>query len=183
MDLTVLLTIVSVIAAVVAVVIAYLTFHYQFPNQAKRILRISAIALVVALILTTVAIFVAAPIQFDEFPLKDANSQPFQVVSGPGNAIWFTDPGKNEIGVINGSGRPREFGAQNLNAGLSGIVVGPDGNLWVTESRVAKIEVFSPGGFSLKTIATPDPLSAPRLITVGPNKTIWFTDPGSHGIG
>jgi virginiamycin B lyase len=182
-DLTVLLAVVSLIAAVVAVVIAYLTFHYQFPDQAKRILRISAIALIAALVLTTAAIFIAAPIRFDEFPLKDANSQPFQVVSGPANAIWFTDPAKDSVGVINGSGRSREFGSQQYDGGLNGIVVGPDGNLWVTESRAHKIEVFSPGGFSLKTIDLPDPSGAPRLIAVGPDKTIWFTDSYTHRLG
>jgi virginiamycin B lyase len=188
MDLTVLLTAVSVIAAVVAVAIAYLTFRYQFPDQAKRILRISAIALIVALVLTTAAIFIAAPTHFDEFSLADANGQPFigqpfQIVSGPNNAIYFTASAKPSIGVINGSGQSREFGSQQDEGGLSGITVGPDGNLWVAELHAHKIEVFSPGGYSLKTIDIPDPSSAPLLITVGPDKTVWFTDSYTHRIG
>ena len=61
MDLAVILTVVSVIVAVVALIIAYLTFRVQYPDHAKRALRISAIGLIAALILATIVLFVASP--------------------------------------------------------------------------------------------------------------------------
>jgi streptogramin lyase len=62
-----------------------------------------------------------------------------------------------------------------------GVVEGPDGNIWFTESGTSKIGKITPAG----TI-TEYPLPAnsePRSITAGPDGKLWFTESASSKIG
>jgi virginiamycin B lyase len=50
-------------------------------------------------------------------------------------------------------------------------VAGPDGNLWFTEARGARIGRITPAG-TITEIPTPP---HPSHITVGPDGNLWFT--------
>ena len=67
-------------------------------------------------------------------------------------------------------------------ANLQGIVAGPDGNLWFTESSSGKIaRVTTSGTVTEFKVTTPG--SSPTAITAGPANTLWFIDNGSHDLG
>jgi len=64
----------------------------------------------------------------------------------------------------------------------TGITLGPDGNLWFTESNGNKIGRLSPrGGF--KEYPLPAPNSMPIGITTGPDGNLWFTERYGDQIG
>lgn len=62
------------------------------------------------------------------------------------------------------------------------IALGPDGNLWFTETGTNKIGRVTPtGGFTEFSIPTPG--SQPHAITTGPDGNLWFTEAGAGKIG
>ncbi len=78
----------------------------------------------------------------------------------------------------------REFSIPAV-IGASGIVTGPDGNLWFTESSANKIGQITPAGvytgFPVPVLGFQG--SHPQGITVGPDHALWFTDTFSNQIG
>jgi streptogramin lyase len=62
------------------------------------------------------------------------------------------------------------------------ITVGPDGNIWFTESALNRIGSMTLDG-QITEYDVPTPNSQPELITAGPDGNIWFTEPGSGQIG
>ncbi len=73
--------------------------------------------------------------------------------------------------------------------GLFGITVGPDGNLWFTESIANRIGRLAPTNdlnqrlTAFKEYDPPTPKSAPLFITTGPDGNLWFTEFGANRIG
>ena len=69
------------------------------------------------------------------------------------------------------------------NGRPTGIATGPDGNVWVTESRAHKIARITPAGvvteFSDGIGAGAEPVS----IAAGLDDTLWFADSGRSSIG
>jgi streptogramin lyase len=66
-------------------------------------------------------------------------------------------------------------------SGPVGIAAGPDGNLWVTESKTSKIARVTTAGV-VTEYALPSG-SAPRGIVAGPDGNLWFTENGTGKIG
>ena len=70
------------------------------------------------------------------------------------------------------------------NAGLQGIVTGPDGALWITQSltgsRVSNnvIRLTTSGQTKTFTVG-----AGPSEICVGPDKALWFTELDGGAIG
>ena len=63
------------------------------------------------------------------------------------NSVWFADAGRNVIGrIVTTTGFIQTFRVAIANAGLAGIALGQDGNLWFTESNANKIGRFNPAG-------------------------------------
>jgi streptogramin lyase len=80
--------------------------------------------------------------------------------------------------------RPRltEFPLPTATARPYGIVAGPNGALWFTESAGNKIGELSPGG-RFREFDLPIEGSNPEDITVGPDGSLWFTETGANLIG
>ena len=76
------------------------------------------------------------------------------------------------VQINTATGAMKEFQLENATDGPGNIAVGPDGNLWFTES-------YGVGMFNLKTFATSvystDGIS-PYSIAKGPDGALWFTD-------
>jgi virginiamycin B lyase len=67
-------------------------------------------------------------------------AQPFGIVAGVDNAMWFVDRGTNTVGEISlTSHAVTTFPIPTPNAGSQEIVTGPDGSLWFTENASGKI--------------------------------------------
>jgi virginiamycin B lyase len=62
------------------------------------------------------------------------------------------------------------------------ITLGPDGNLWFTETTASKIGKITPAGV-VTEFALPSQGSLPSGITSGPDGALWFTEPGSAKVG
>jgi virginiamycin B lyase len=83
---------------------------------------------------------------------------------------------------------PMEDGGSFTSFGINinqpyGITVGPDGNIWFTESGGGPgIGRITPSGI-LTEFSTPTPSSEPGVITSGPDGALWFTQSGAKQIG
>jgi streptogramin lyase len=92
-----------------------------------------------------------------DFPMPTittAHSGPFDIVTGPDGNLWFTErlwfglyDVSNEIakiGRMTPAGEVTEFSLSYPGVALEYIVVGPDGNLWFTESNNGSIGRINP---------------------------------------
>jgi streptogramin lyase len=129
------------------------------------------------------------------------------IVSGPDGNLWFTDPGDNQVDRVTPGGQITQFslpvhnvvsmgdGGSTGNGGPvtdpiltpddpspDDIVVGPDGNLWFTESGVDRIGRITPGG-TITEFTTPTADSNPTGIAVGSDGNLWFAESGTSDIG
>ncbi|CAB5036466.1 MAG: hypothetical protein F2911_08240 [Actinobacteria bacterium] len=101
-------------------------------------------------------------------------------------ALWFTQ-GAASIGRFDPAqyaavGNGTTFYATTGSAGgLGGVVAGPDGNIWFTESDADIVARINPDGSALTEFPLPAS-SQPFHITVGPDSALWFTEYAS-GLG
>jgi sugar lactone lactonase YvrE len=70
-------------------------------------------------------------------------------VSGDGSTLYITDPDRNRVSVLNlTDGSTEYFGATGSDEGqflgMSGIALGPDGNIYVLDRRNNRVQVFAP---------------------------------------
>ena len=108
-----------------------------------------------------------------------------QLTAGPGNAVWFTDSGLNEIGRVAADGTVHYYPIPTAKAGLAGIAPASDGALWFTESTADKIGRIATDG-TVTEYAIPTANADPMGITAGPvgaciPQTIYFTEKNALG--
>jgi virginiamycin B lyase len=103
--------------------------------------------------------------------------------------VWFASneqPGTARIGTISSTGAITELARVATRTYISGIVGGPDGNLWVTQDStywgdsVAKVNTAGWGTFTNYKLPAG---SNPQSITVGPDSNLWFTEANTNQIG
>jgi streptogramin lyase len=67
------------------------------------------------------------------------------------------------------------------DAAPTGIVTGPDGNLWIIQSGGTKaVDTIAPSG--VMTASRPVSTANPRDLAVGPEGNLWFTSGGPNGV-
>lgn len=109
---------------------------------------------------------------------------PGYIVAGPAGNLWFTEHfapsgGSVEtasvIDEITPNGKiVNQFDARTDAGIISGLAVGPDGNLWYTDPIGNNVERLTPAG----TVTT-YPLAngtGPGNIAPGPDEDLWFTE-------
>jgi streptogramin lyase len=74
-----------------------------------------------------------------------------------------------------GSGTFTEYTIPTASSSPWDIALGPDGNLWFTESAANQIGRLSTGG-GITEFAIPTTGSGPKGITAGPDGNVWFTE-------
>jgi len=125
------------------------------------------------------------------YPLSSKDAVPDYIAVGPDGALWFTELKAGKIGRIDLRGRiteraayvPRGRATALEPAGIrsthpTGIVAGPDGNLWFTEQEGFLVRL------STTWRQTPYLLpgrSFPSQIVVGADKALWIAD-GDGGV-
>jgi virginiamycin B lyase len=102
----------------------------------------------------------------------------WSVTLGADGNLWAVgDVGgsRNNVARISTSGSATLFPLPSgaTESGAHQIIVGPDGNLWATETSQKKIARITTGGFITEFPAGP---GFPTGLTVGPDGAIWFTD-------
>lgn len=116
------------------------------------------------------------------FALPTTFSRPSNIITGPDQALWFTEAGK--IGRLSTSGALREF---PLPAGhtASSLTNGPDGALWFTEPAASAIGRISIAG-AIREFIVPGACqsgyscpTAPRPIGIvtGSDHALWIIEP------
>ncbi len=126
---------------------------------------------------------------FTEYAMTNPNAEPDVITSGPDGALWFTTgniaaggagcTGDNAIGRITTAGNITEFTAGiSPCAVATGIVTGPDNNLWFTEfnaNRIANITVTGTVHEFAPICSPCDPADPTNLsiITTASSK-LWF---------
>lgn len=139
---------------------------------------------------------------FTEFPTPNGGKEFLRGITvGPDGALWFTDSGScvndncdylvnGRIGRITVTGQVTIYPVPVPKADPWNITLGPDGNLWFTEtgdyfnpdsSNYAAIGRITPSG-RLTEFLLPSG-SGPNGITVGPDGALWFTENGTSKIG
>lgn len=113
----------------------------------------------------------------------NATSTISSVVVGPDNKIWYAGGDVIErmstTGVI---GAGNTFTLPPGNSGIYGMTLGPDGNLWFTQSSPAAVGRLTPGG-TFTIFPTPTPASLPFGIAPGPDGQVWFVERNGDRIG
>jgi streptogramin lyase len=69
-----------------------------------------------------------------------------------------------------------EFGTPSSNSGPASIAMGPDGNVWFTESSADNIGQLTPSKVPVFNYEFPDISGQPEFITGGPDGNLWFTE-------
>jgi streptogramin lyase len=64
-----------------------------------------------------------------------------------------------------------------------GITVGPDGNVWFTETQGNQIGMMNPTTHAIAEFPIPTASSSPTGITAGPDGNLWFTEAAGNQIG
>lgn len=124
-------------------------------------------------------------VKMTEYQLA-AGTGPVFISEGPGNAMWFGEPGTypsytfNAIGRISTSNaKIQSFVIPTAQCGLSAVIEGYDGAIWFTEYQTAKIGRMTPSGVLTNEYATPK--MNPVNLVKGPDGALWFTDQQKHG--
>jgi hypothetical protein len=83
---------------------------------------------------------------FTEYGVASSGSQPYEIVTGPDGALWFTQFGSNQIGRMTTTGLLVEYTVTTANSEPAGLTVGPDDNIWFAEYNADKIGTALTGG-------------------------------------
>ena len=106
---------------------------------------------------------------------------PWDIVSGPDGALWFTEQDGNKLGRITTAGAVTEYALPTPGALPRGLTVGPDGALWVAEYGADQIARVTVEG-KVTEFPLPD-ASTPSDVASGPDRGVWFTETGTDKIG
>ena len=64
-----------------------------------------------------------------------------------------------------------------------GLVLGPDGKMYLAEFGKNTIGRIDPADGSLKEFTLPDSMSRPRRLIVDPSGIVWYSDYHQHRLG
>jgi len=115
-------------------------------------------------------------------PAPKKNSGLIGITADSHNDIWITEGNDGYVDRIDpATNKYRRFQVPTASPSLSAITLGPDGNLWFTETFAAKVGRITPAGV-ITEFALP-PSSGPLDITAGPDGNLWYTDTFQYEIG
>jgi hypothetical protein len=104
-----------------------------------------------------------------------------------GNDMYVAAPEENVLRrfAATPGARPVEGFTVSLPAGSgpNRMVLGPDGNLWITMSGANAIDRFNLSTAARTRFALPPGVKTPHDITVGPDGALWFTEYAGNAIG
>ena len=120
----------------------------------------------------------AAPVYFD----VPRGSHPHDVAAAPGGPVYYTAQATGKLGVLDpNSGKVEEI-ALGPHSAPHGVIVGPDGTVWITDGGQNAILRFDPKTRSIKVWPLPREAGNANLNTPTLDKSgrVWFT--GQSGI-
>jgi DNA-binding beta-propeller fold protein YncE len=114
-------------------------------------------------------------------------SQKIVAVASSGERVYAIDERTGELHVFEEGGKllRTAAGAGDLS-GPKGLAVGPDGNVFVADTKNSRVQVFDPDGKHLRTVGTkgsaPGELSRPVSVAVGADGRVFVSDTGNHRV-
>lgn len=123
-----------------------------------------------------------------EFAVPGVGAYP-TAIAAVGSSVWFASADSAataRLGTISPGGTITLLATGATRTTITGIVGGPDGNLWVTQvssywgDGVAKVVTVGWGKFTNYRLPS---AAGPQSITVGPDNNLWFTESGASKIG
>ncbi|MDQ6777836.1 MAG: hypothetical protein M3071_16855, partial [Actinomycetota bacterium] len=146
------------------------------PTPARR-RRLIAATILGAIVTLSCATALAARLETFAAGIP-SEAYPTGVVSH-GGAVFFAEPGVDEIGRVTASGVVTQIAAPG---GPTWLTVGPDGALWYSGTEHGTIGRI--GRTHAVTEYTVLPAaSMPAQIVSGPDGALWFADNGTDAIG
>jgi virginiamycin B lyase len=106
---------------------------------------------------------------------------PSYLAFGPRGALWFTEPGGNEIAQVNSAGELTQYPLQaQTNNDPENIIDVPGDSMWFTGLGVIG-RIAADGSVHLwHETVTGDGVWLPDALTVGPAGAIWYTEDSGH---
>jgi len=125
-----------------------------------------------------------------EFAVPGTGAFPTAITTDANGKVWIAlnqQPNLARIGSISSTGVITLVPTAASQTMITGIVKGPDGNLWATQvssywgDSVARINTAGWGTFTNYRLANRS--AGPQHITVGPDDSLWFTEANAAKIG
>lgn len=105
------------------------------------------------------------------------------LTAGPANSIWFTETCSSAAYLVQMSTGADEglYAEYPIDfASNYGVVVGPDGNLWLAESRYGNFGEFTWPAAVYSEFAPLHADPGTPWLTVGPDNNLWMPEPDYH---
>ena len=112
-----------------------------------------------------------------EFPIPVSESLPESVTVGSDGNLWYSAVNTNCLGTFNLA--THAFTQFVVLGAVAGIVAGPDGNVWFTESADSNnldIGCINPTTDVIEEYPGSLPVYRPYGLTTGPDGNLWFTE-------
>jgi len=110
-----------------------------------------------------------------EYPLPAETANPHTPLWADG-AIWYTDASNNRYGRLDPvTGDVRHFTCKTDNSVPYGIVLAPDGHIWIAllgTDKLARVDTATGSMIEFQLPAG----ARPRRLAVGAGGTVWYTD-------
>jgi streptogramin lyase len=121
-----------------------------------------------------------------EYPSPNVNTTLDRIAPGPcGGGLWFTEEDFNQVGQITTSGVITEYPVPTEGSEPQGITLGPDGNVWFTESSTSQLGRVDDLFFHILCVSNiAGNVFLPGTIKGGQGRPVgWLMlNPGTHGI-
>ncbi len=130
----------------------------------------------------SISLFVRAEVSIQHYPVP-AGAHPHDVAPDPkGGVVWYTAQHQGALGMLDPvTGKTKHIA---LGAGSSphGVIVGPDGAPWITDSGLNAIIRVDPVSFAIKSYPLPQDSGYANLNTAAfdGKGILWFT--GQSGM-
>lgn len=106
---------------------------------------------------------------------------PSYLAFGPHGALWFTEPGGNEIAQVTAAGELTQYPLQaHTNNDPQDIIDVPDGSMWFTGLGVIGRIATDGSVYVWHETVTGDGVWLPDALTAGPAGAIWYTEDSGH---
>lgn len=151
----------------------------------RRLAALGAVAAVLVLTVLAASLFAyfgsspsavptprPTPVPLHTYPLPATITQPGEIIARPQGPLWLGYSGG--IARIDVQGNSVAFTPYAVSGGVLGICLGPDGAIWFTEWKAAKIGRIGSDG-TIQEFSLPSGQSTAGSITPGPDGALWFS--------
>ena len=106
------------------------------------------------------------------------------IAAGPAGDcnLYVADRGQDCIVRISTTGQV-SIVFLSIGSGPTGVVAGPDGNIWFAENGLNRIGHMTPAGDVRSEAVIPSSSTFPDGIAAGPDANVWFTEAGGNRVG